>query len=211
MMRRLNFFIAVFFAMLTLPSLAQEVELGKHYTLVEPPLASSAPAGKIEVVEFFSYGCPHCADFHPIVNIWANKLPKDVSLRKVPVSFNRPAWARLAAMYYSMESSGDLAKLESALFKALHQERATFSDDQAFVTWAGGKGGDTKKISEALAGFGMQSRIRRGDQEATAARIGGVPAIVVGGRYLVNNSGANGYEDLLRITDALIAKARQTK
>lgn len=211
MTRTLNLFATLLITLFTLPSLAQEVELGKHYTLVEPPLASSAPAGKIEIVEFFSYGCPHCADFHPVINLWANKLPKDVSLRKVPVSFNRPAWARLAAMYYSMESSGDLAKLESAVFKAIHQDRTNFNDDQAFVTWAGSKGGDTKKISEALAGFGMQSRIRRGDQEATAARIGGVPAIVVGGRYLVNNSGANGYDDLLRIADALIVKARQAK
>lgn len=191
------------------PAHAQAIEAGKHYTLIEPPLASSAGAGKIEVVEFFSYGCPHCSDFYPLISAWAAKLPKDVVLRKVPVSFNRPAWARLASIYYGLETSGELAKLEAAVFKALHQERMNFTNDESIVTWVASKGGDGKKVGEAIGSFGMQSRIRRGDQEAQAAKIGGVPAIVVGGRYLVNNASATGYDDLLRITDELIAKARQ--
>lgn len=187
----------------------QSIEVGKHYTLIEPPLATSAPAGKIDIIEFFSYGCPHCADFSPAINAWAAKLPKDVSLRKVPVSFNRPAWARLASIYYGLEMTGDLARLDADVFKAVHHDRVNFNSDETIATWVGGKGGDARKMSEALASFGMQSRIRRGDQEAAAARITGVPAIVVGGRYLVNNAGATGYDDLLRITDALIVKARQ--
>jgi protein dithiol oxidoreductase (disulfide-forming) len=194
-----------------LPLQAQELELGKHYTLIDPPLASSAPTGKIEVVEFFSYGCNHCNDFHPLVAQWQGKLAKDVSFRRVPVSFGRPAWEKLSSIYYGLEATGQLAKLDSAVFKAVHQERMNFNSNEAITGWVSTHGGDAKKMNDALNGFSMKSQIRRGDDEAKVAKIGGVPAMVVGGKYLVNNAAATGYEDLLRITDALVAKARSGK
>jgi thiol:disulfide interchange protein DsbA len=166
---------------------------------------------KIEVIEFFSYGCPHCSDFHPLISQWAAKLPKDVTFRRVPVSFNRPEWARLARIYYALEATGDLAKLDVAVFMAIHEQRIAFKTDEAVVAWAASKGIDGKKFGDAMASFSMQSKVLRGDQEATAARIEGVPALAVDGKFLINNEAANGYEDLLRITDSVIAKARQER
>jgi thiol:disulfide interchange protein DsbA len=177
--------------------------------MISPALAS--PKDKIEVIEFFSYGCNHCSDFHPLISKWAEKLPKDVSFRRVPVSFNRPEWARLSKIYYALEATGDLAKLDTAVFIAIHEQRVQFKTDEAVFAWVGSKGADTKKFTEAFTGFSMQAKVQRADQDASAARIGGVPALAVDGRFLINNEAAGNYEDLLRITDSVVAKVRQER
>lgn len=188
---------------------AAEPQAGRDYRPIDPPLATSK--GKIEVVEFFSYGCPHCSDFHPVIGQWAAKLPKDVSFRRVPVSFNRPEWARLSRLFFALEATGDLAKLDTAVFLAIHEQRIAFKTDEAVVAWAAGKGADSKKFGDALASFSMQSKVQRADQEAATARISGVPSLAVDGKYLINNEAAGSYEDLLKLTDAMIAKARQER
>ena len=191
------------------PSLAAEPQAGRDFKPINPPLATSK--GKIEVLEFFSYGCPHCSDFHPLVSQWAAKLPKDVSFRRVPVSFNRPEWARLSKIYFALEATGDLAKLDTAVFLAIHEQRVVFKTDEAVVSWTASKGADSKKFGDALASFSMQSKVQRADQEATGAHISGVPALAVDGKFLINNEAAGNYEELLKITDGVIAKARQER
>lgn len=190
-------------------SAAADAQAGREFTPINPPVAS--PADKIEVVEFFSYGCPHCSDFHPIIGSWVAKLPKDVSFRRIPVSFNRPEWARLAKIFYSLEATGNLAKLDTAVFIALHEERVSFKTDDAVFKWVAGKGADAKKFTDVFTGFSMQSRVQRGDKDASAAGIGGVPSLMVDGKYLINNKEAASYEDLLRITDLVIDKARKDR
>jgi thiol:disulfide interchange protein DsbA len=191
------------------PGLAADPQAGRDYKAINPPLP--ATKGKIEVLEFFSYGCPHCSDFHPLISQWAARLPKDVSFRRVPVSFNRPEWARLSRIFFALEATGDLAKLDTAVFIAIHEQRVAFKTDEAVVAWAAGKGVDAKKFGDALASFSMQSKVQRADQEATAARISGVPSLAVDGKYLVNNEAAGNYEELLKLTDEIIAKARQER
>lgn len=188
---------------------AAEPQAGREFKPINPPLATAKD--KIEVIEFFSYGCPHCSDFHPIISKWAASLPKDVSFRRIPVSFGRPEWARLAKIYYALEATGDLAKLDTAVFLAIHEQRVAFKTDDAVIAWAASKGADAKKFGDAFNGFSMQSRVQRGDQDAGAAKIGGVPAIAVDGKYLVNNEAAGSYDDLVKIADALIVKARQER
>lgn len=188
---------------------AADAQAGREFKPISPPLAT--PKDSIEVIEFFSYGCPHCSDFHPLINQWAAKLPKDVSFRRVPVSFGRPEWTRLSKVFYSLEATGDLAKLDTAVFLAIHEQRVAFKTDDAVFSWVASKGADAKKFAEAFNGFSMASKVRRADQDATAARIGGVPSLAVDGKYLINNEAANSYEDLLRIADAVIAKARQDR
>ena len=191
------------------PSLAADPQAGHDFKPINPPLASSKE--KIEVIEFFSYGCPHCGDFHPLISLWATKLPKDVSFRRVPVSFNRPEWARLSRLYFALEATGDLAKLDTAVFLAIHEQRIAFKTDEAIVAWAAGKGVDGKKLGDALASFSMQSKVQRADQEAAAARISGVPSLAVDGKFLVNNEAATNFDELLKLTEKVIAKARQER
>lgn len=211
MKRLVNLVFATLMFAFILPGIAfsAEPQVGKEFKMISPALAS--PKDKIEVVEFFSYGCNHCSDFHPLISKWAQKLPKDVSFRRIPVSFNRPEWARLSKIYYALEATGDLAKIDAAVFIAIHEQRVQFKTDEAVVAWVASNGVDAKKFGEAFSGFSMQAKIQRADQDASAARIGGVPSLAIDGRYLVNNEAAGSYEDLLKITDSVVAKVRQER
>ena len=175
------------------------------------PISPAQPTdnpGKIEVVEFFSYGCPHCAEFYPVLSAWIAKQPGDVVIRKVPVSFNRGAWANAARLYFGLEATGDLARLDGEVFKAIHQERAPLFDERGIADWVAKKGVDSKKFAEAFSAFGVMSQVKRGDQMAQAFKIEGVPAIAIEGKYLV---GGQDFNDTLRIADKLIAKTREEK
>jgi thiol:disulfide interchange protein DsbA len=188
-----------------MPSWAQTV--GKDYTLISPAQPTE-DAGKIEVLEFFSYGCPHCADFNPLVTAWAAKLPSDVVFRKVPITFGRAAWANIAKLYYALKVTGDLDRLESDVFKAIHNDRINLFDEKSLLEWVAKKGVDQKKFAEAFNSFGVMSQVKRGDQMAQAYKIQGVPALAVDGKYLV---GGKDFNEQLAIADKLIAKARSEK
>ena len=200
-------FVGAIFAMVAAltvasPSFAQTV--GKDYTLIAPAQPSEEP-GKIEVLEFFSYGCPHCADFNPLVTAWAAKQGSDVVFKKVPITFGRGAWANIAKLYYTLEITGDLQRLEGDVFKAIHNERANLFDAAALTEWVVKKGVDSKKFTDTFNSFGVMSKVKRGDQMAMAYKIQGVPAIAVEGKYLV---GGKDFNETLAIADKLIAKAR---
>jgi len=123
---RRNFLSASMGAALTLamPAIAQSA--GVDYTPISPAQPTE-DAAKIEVVEFFSYGCPHCADFNPLLAAWVAKLPSDVVFKKVPITFGRAAWANIARLYYTLEVTGDVARLESDIFKAFIRSAPTCS------------------------------------------------------------------------------------
>jgi len=137
MKRLVTLLFSALLSWLALPGLglAAEPLAGREFKAISPALVTAKD--KIEVLEFFSYGCPHCSDFNPLVSHWAAKLPKDVSFRRVPVGFNRPEWTRLARLYFALESTGDLAKLDAAVFDAIHKERVNlFKADDAVISWA---------------------------------------------------------------------------
>jgi len=189
-------------------AVAAEPQAGRDYIALNPSQPTRTP-GKIEVLEFFSYGCNHCKALQPALAAWAAGLPADVQLRRVAVSFNRAPWARLARIYYALEVTGNVEKHDGAVFKALHDERVNFSNDDTIVAWATARGIDGKKFAEALASFGVQSMVPRGDQEAAAYKIEGVPTLIVEGRWLVVNNG--NFPRMLAVADALIEKARKEK
>ena len=188
-----------------LPASAQTA--GKDYTPISPPQPTEEPA-KIEVLEFFSYGCPHCADFNPLLGAWIAKLPADVVVKKVPITFGRAAWANIAKLYYALEVTGDQHRLEADVFRAIHQERQNLFEDKAIMEWVAKKGVDQKKFADAFNSFGVMSKVKRGDQLAQAYKIQGVPALAVDGKYLV---GGKDYNEALAIADKLVAKARSEK
>lgn len=187
------------------PALAQTA--GKDYTVIEPAQPTDNPA-KIEVIEFFSYGCPHCNEFNPLLHAWAAKLPADVYFKKVPVTFGRAAWANIARLYYALEVTGDLPKLDTAVFKAIHEERVGLFDEKVMNEWVAKKGVDPKKFADAYNSFGVQSRVKRAEQMQQSYRVQGVPALVINGKYMVEGRDFN---DTLAIADKLIAKVRAEK
>ena len=150
-------FVAVAFALgaaVAMPAFAQNAP----YTPITPAQPTE-DASKIEVVEFFSYGCPHCADFNPLLHAWAAKQPGDVVVKKVPITFGRAAWANIAKLYYTLEITGDLQRLESDVFKAIHVERQNLFEERALTEWVVKKGVDAKKSSETFNSFGVMSKV----------------------------------------------------
>ena len=198
-----GFVFAGFFGLTAaMPSFAQTA--GKDFTPISPAQPTE-DAAKIEVLEFFSYGCPHCADFNPLLTAWAAKQSGDVVVKKVPITFGRAAWANIAKLYYALEITGDLHRLEADVFKAIHVERVNLFEEKTLTEWVTKKGVDAKKFAETFSSFGVMSKVKRADQMAQAYKITGVPAIAIEGKYLV---GGKDFNETLGIADKLIAKTR---
>jgi len=195
------------------PARAQLIA-GQDYRLLNPPRPTASP-GKIEVLEFFSYACPHCAKFYPLVSAWAAKLPKDVVFRRVAVSYGRPQWMNLARTYYALEATGDLKKLDGALFHAIHEEGKNLFDEASIADWVGKEGGDATRFTAAYVSFDINSQTVKADQMAEDYSIDAIPTLSVDGRYVVlSPSQAEDelatFRELLVRADKVIALARAT-
>lgn len=184
-----------------------EPVLNRDYSVLKPAQRTDSP-GKVEVIEFFSYGCPHCADLHPRLAAWAAKLPKDVVLKRVPVSFGRPQWANLAKTYYALESMGQVEKVDAALYRAIHAQRLPLTDEADISAWMGKQGVDAAAFKAAFNSFGVTTRVGSADKMSKDYRITAVPTFTVAGRYAVISLSE---EQIFTTADALIAKARAEK
>ncbi|MES2770660.1 MAG: thiol:disulfide interchange protein DsbA/DsbL [Pseudomonadota bacterium] len=189
------------------PLSAAELQLGSDYVLIDPIQPTDNPA-KIEVIEFFSYGCPHCSEFHPALRQWVAQLPADIAFKRVPVSFGRAQWASLSKLFYALEASGDLLRLDSAVFAGLHAQGLRLYDDKSILEWLATQGGDSKKLADAYRSFGVSSKVKRADQMAQSFKIEGVPTLVIDGKYRVVGKKIESYNDLLVLSEQLINKVR---
>ena len=184
---------------------AQLVE-GKSYVRIANPQPVET-GKKIEVIEFFSYMCPHCAELEPYLDTWLAKLPADVAFRRVPVSFQQ-RWAALAKVYYTLDALGVEAKLSRDVFKAIHGQGTALWDDKAFYDWAASKGLDRKKVEEVSKSFAIDGKMKRALQLAQQYRVDSVPTVVVDGKFLTSSSMVGTHANLPGAIDELIAKAR---
>jgi thiol:disulfide interchange protein DsbA len=184
---------------------AQLVE-GKGYVRIANPQPVET-GRKIEVIEFFSYMCPHCAELEPYLDTWLAKLPSDVAFRRVPVSFQQ-RWAALAKVYYTLDALGAEAKLSPDVFKAIHGQGTALWDDKTFYDWAASKGLDRKKVEEVSSSFAIDGRMKRALQLAQQYRIDSVPMVVVDGKFVTSSSMVGTHANLPGAIDELIAKAR---
>ena len=194
---------------LALPAQAQ-LAAGVDFAEIKPALQVDNPA-RIEVVEFFSYACPHCSDLNPLVKKWAAKLPADVAFKRVPVSFNSPFYQLMAKLFYTLDAIGEMERLDAAAFDAIHVKGLKLIDEKSVQEWAVSQGVDAKKFSDAFKSFSTDSNVKRADQLSRAAKIPGVPALVVDGRYLVVGKNAKNHDELLALTDKVIDKARSER
>jgi thiol:disulfide interchange protein DsbA len=183
---------------------------GKDYLLLSKPAPSEAPAGQIEVVEFFWYSCPHCNEFEPQLEAWAAKAPKDVSLRRVPVSF-RPDFEPQQRLYYVLEALGKLAALHKKVFYAIHVEKQTLNTADLVTAWAQKQGIDKAKFTELYNSFPVNMKARKATQLQEAFMVDGVPALGVDGRYYTSGSLAGNMARALTVTDHLLTLARSSK
>lgn len=183
---------------------------GKDYLLLSKPAPSEAPAGQIEVVEFFWYSCPHCNEFEPQLEAWAAKAPKDVSLRRVPVSF-RPDFEPQQRLYYVLEALGKVAALHKKVFYAIHVEKQTLNTADLVTAWAQKQGIDKAKFTELYNSFPVNMKARKATQLQEAFMVDGVPALGVDGRYYTSGSLAGTMARALTVTDHVLTLARKTK
>jgi thiol:disulfide interchange protein DsbA len=184
---------------------------GTDYVELKPPQSVDSP-GKVEVIEFFWYRCPHCYALEPDLEAWVKRLPRDVQFKRIPGVLNED-WAVDAKVFYALEAIGEVERLHRALFNAIHQPNggATRLRGDAYAKWVAdwlaAQKVDMKKYDAALNSFTVASKLRRASQMAGAYRLDGVPAIVVQGRYLVLANTSQ--KAMLATADSFIGEARK--
>jgi protein dithiol oxidoreductase (disulfide-forming) len=192
---------------LPLPAAGQEMIEGKQYARIKNALPVET-GKKIEVLEFFSYGCPHCRDLDPELQAWLKTLPADVEFRRVPIDFGRDQWANMAKMYLTLEALGAESKLTPEFFDALHGKGMQMWNEKTFFDWAASKGLDRKKVEETYASFGVSSKFNRARQQAKAYNVQSVPLIIVDGKFVTAPDKVGSHSGMPAAINALIAKAR---
>lgn len=188
---------------------AVAAEAGKDYLLITP-VQPTESRGRIEVIEFFAYTCPHCFELEPSLNAWARTLPRDVVLKRQPVVFS-PTWEPMARAYFALEALGLVEELHADVFNALHVEDRKLTDPNAFFDWAARKGVDKAKLKDAYNSFSVGTKVAQARQIARRYRINGVPALAVNGRYLTSASQTGSYERTLQVVDELIDSERKRR
>jgi thiol:disulfide interchange protein DsbA len=184
---------------------------GKDYLTLNPAQPVEA-SGKVEVIEFFWYRCPHCYDLEPVLQDWVKKLPRDVSFRQVPAIFN-DEWALDARVFYTLETTGDLARVHTGLMNAIHQQGGNRLKGDAYMKWVaewlGKNGVDLARYDTALRSFTVETKLKRAMQLTQAYKLDGVPALSVQGRWLVSAAMVGERKAMINITEYLTGEARK--
>ncbi|MCK5002343.1 MAG: thiol:disulfide interchange protein DsbA/DsbL [Gammaproteobacteria bacterium] len=187
---------------------AEEYKEGVEYFRVADQATESAD--KIEVLEFFWYGCPHCYKFDPILEKWLETKPANVEFVRVPAVF-RPEWKVHARAYYALQAMGLDEKYHAVIFDAMHKDKADLYSESAMVDFLVSKGVNEADFKAAYSSFSIDGLLRKAIKKVKGYAIKGVPAMVVNGKYLVSGTSAGSYENMLRIVDHLIKKEAAAK
>jgi len=196
-------------ALFLLPGLVHAgFEEGKNYMVLPFP-ATVETGDKIEVREFFWYGCPHCYVLEPALAKWVKKMPTNAQFVRTPGT--APRWIIHGQAYYTFEALGVLEKLHGAFFKAMQEQPGSFNDEKAIAGFATSHGVDSKKFGEAFNSFGVRLKLEKAKQLNQDLNINSVPAIVVDGKYMTTVAMAGGEEQLMKLLDDLIGKSAKER
>lgn len=186
-------------------------EEGTHYKRVREASAPGNPK-RIEVIEFFWYGCSHCNAFEPIIQKWAKTKPADVDFVQMPNSLGRPLGLLHSKAFYAADSLGLLPKTHEAFFNAIHNQHRTLDTEDQIAAFFNQTAGILPDVFKGtLNGFAVDSRTRNAEALIKQYGISSTPMIVVDGRYVVDARSAGGFEGMLKITDFLVEKARKER
>ena len=177
------------------------------YQVLSPPQPTEG-GGKIEVIEFFWYGCPHCYTLEPAVNAWVKAAPKDVAFKRVP-AVPSEQWGLLAYVYYTLEGMGLLEQYHSKVFDAVHKDSLNLGNRKIRETWLAKNGIDVAKYNEMEKSFSVASKVKRAAQLTAAYRVDGVPRVFVNGKYFTAPEFAGSMDRIFPIVDQLVAMARK--
>lgn len=188
-----------------------EPQPGQEFDAVTQVIPTDNPA-KIEVMEIFWYGCPHCYHMEEPLKAWLKKMPADVSFKRMPALPN-PSWAPMAKAYFTMESLGIADKLHSSLFEAINKQKSLNpTDEKAAIDWVTNKSGlDRAKVEETFKSFTVTTNLSRAAQIFRSSGATGVPSLVVDGKYITSVTMAGGNAEALQVVDYIIKNVRDTK
>jgi thiol:disulfide interchange protein DsbA len=181
-------------------------EWGEGWDPIDPPIATSAPEGKVEVVEFFWYGCPHCYTLEPQIKAWLEKKPENVVFKRIPSPLN-PNWSVHSQFFYAAESLGVIDKLHKPLFEAMQVKKRRLFDKKSLIDFAVEQGVDRQKFTDAWDSFGVYVKVQQARKLSQRYGIDGVPAIGIDGKYKTSGSLAGTYSKMFEIVDELVSKA----
>ncbi|MEG8236073.1 thiol:disulfide interchange protein DsbA [Pseudomonas orientalis] len=185
------------------------LEAGKTYVELTNPVPVSVP-GKIEVVELFWYGCPHCYAFEPTINPWVEKLPKDVNFKRIPAMFGGP-WDAHGQLFLTLEAMGVEHKVHNAVFNAIQKEGKRLTKPDEMADFVATQGVDKDKFLATFNSFAIQGQIKQAKELAQKYGVQGVPTMIVNGKYRFDLGTSGGPEETLNVADQLIAKERAAK
>ena len=181
---------------------------GADYLRLKRPVNVDVAPGKVEVIEFFWYSCPHCNAFEPSLEAWIQRLPSDVVMKRVPVAF-RDDFVPQQRLFYTLEALGKLDELHGKVFHSIHVDRMPVDREDSILDWAGKQGLDKAKFTELYRSFSVTSKARRATQLQDAFQVQGVPAMGIAGRFYTDGTIAGTAGRILQVSDYLIAQARK--
>ena len=186
---------------------AKKPEAGTDFLVLDKRAAVEAPAGKLEVVEFFWYSCSHCNAFEPALDAWIKRAPKDVVVKRAPVAF-RDDFAPQQRLFYALDAMGLVEKLHHKVFAAIHVEKQTLNKPDLIVDWVAKQGVDKPKFLEQFNSFSVSTKASRAAQLQNTYKVEGVPALGVAGRYYIDGTLAKTMERGLQIAEYLLSEIR---
>lgn len=204
----MNLFRKVFAVLVLLCATQAHAELvaGRDYKVLNPAQPTSS-GSKVEVLEFFFYGCSHCYHLHGPLSVWEKKMPKDVELQFVPVIF-RDSWEPMARAFYALESMGQRARLHNDLFEAWNVYNTDLSDEAKISEFVAKRGVDRAKFGAAYNSFSMGSKVLRSNQLVQDFGVRGTPTIAVDGKYIITGLEP---EETIRVLNEVIDMARKER
>ncbi|MFY9513667.1 MAG: thiol:disulfide interchange protein DsbA/DsbL [Rubrivivax sp.] len=183
---------------------------GQHYVDVSPRQPTKDPK-RIEVVEFFAYGCEHCYAFEPTLDAWQRRLPTDVLFRRVPVSFRAGPMVRHQQLYYAIETLGLVDRLHSKVFSAMHLEKKRLVSPEDITAFVARHGVDPAQFLQVIDSPGVAKKVKEADALAEGYKFRGTPSLGIDGLWLTNGELAGSNEQALAVTEHLIALAKRTR
>lgn len=197
-------FAALIFSVQTVN--AQEYVAGKNYEVLPAPVITR-DKNKIEVLEIFWYGCPHCFSFEPMLSQWAASLPADVDYHQMPAIWNKTMDLHARA-FYTAQALGVLDKLHNPLFSAINVERKRLNSQESIAAFFAQFGVDKKAFDNTFNSFGINSQVSLAQSRAASYRMQGTPEMVVNGKYRIAGNLAGSHEEMLKVASYLIEKER---
>jgi thiol:disulfide interchange protein DsbA len=186
----------------------KKLEEGTDFLALPKPVQVEAPKGKIEVIEFFWYNCPHCNAFEPALEAWIKRLPKDIFFKRVPVAFD-DSFVPQQRLFYVLEAMNKVDEMQAKVFKAIHTDKQDLKTLEKISAWVEKQGINKAQFLDLYNSFSVSTKARKAAQMQEAYKVSGVPALGIAGRFYTDGGLAGSMEKALFVTEYLTAEVRK--